>query len=682
MMLNCTQYWGNIKCNSTKGGLKQAENLAMRSKSDKTTKSGRRHFIKQVAATGLLTAMASRISTAYGEPTEQRGINMTRTILMNGKVTTLDPSQPRATAVAINDGIFEAVGTDEEIMKLRDSKTRVVDLKKHTVIPGLNDSHIHVIRGGLHYNMELRWEGVPSVADALRMLKEQASRTPAPQWVRVVGGWTEYQFAERRMPTLDEINAASPDTPVFILHLYDRALLNAAALRAVGFTKDTPNPPGGVIYKDRKGNPSGLLLAEPSALILYSTLAKGPNLSFEDQLNSSRHFQRELNRLGVTSAIDAGGGGQNYPDDYEVIQELHKRGEMTLRIAYNLFAQKAGSEFDDYKRWTGMVKPGDGDSMLRMNGAGENLVWSAADFENFLQPRPKLGDDMEKELERVTRLLVENRWPFRIHATYDESISQFMDVFEKVNKDTPFDGLRFIIDHAETIRPASIDRIKALGGGIAIQHRMAFQGEYFVERYGATEAQFTPPITDMLSADVPVGAGTDATRVASFNPWVSLYWLSTGKTLGGLSLYPEDRQLDREKALSLWTKGSAWFSGEQDVKGAIALGEYADLAVLSSDYFSIPDEEIKNIASVLTIVGGDVVHGDGYFTDLAPPLPPASPDWSPVRSYGGHHIAQQGSIAMVNHQCVDHRHHHYQLPIVGAPRDPFWGVLGCSCFAF
>ncbi len=320
------------------------------------------------------------------------------------------------------------------------------------------------------------------------------------------------------MPTLDEINAVAPDTPVFILHLYDRALLNAAALRAVGFNKNTPNPPGGVIYKGRNGNPSGLLLAEPSALILYSTLAKGPVLPFEDQLNSSRHFQRELNRLGVTSAIDAGGGGQNYPDDYNVIQELHKRGEMTMRIAYNLFAQKPGSEYEDYQRWTDVVKPGEGDAMLRMNGAGENLVWSAADFENFLQPRPKLASDMDKELERITRLLVENRWPFRIHATYDESIAQFLDVFERVNKDVPFDGLRFIIDHAETIRPASIDRIKALGGGIAIQHRMAFQGEHFVERYGATEAQFTPPVTDMLSAGVPVGAGTDATRVASFNP--------------------------------------------------------------------------------------------------------------------------------------------------------------------
>jgi len=612
---------------------------------------------------------------------------MTRTILMNGKFATLDATKPRASAVSIRDGVFEAVGSDDEIMRLADASTRVISLEKRTVVPGLNDSHTHVIRGGLHYNMELRWEGVPSVADALRMLKDQAARTPSPQWVRVVGGWTEFQFAERRMPTLDEINSAAPHTPVFILHLYDRALLNQAALRTLGITKDTPNPPGGVIYKDRRGNPSGLLVAEPSALILYSTLAKGPLLPFEDQLNSSRHFQRELNRLGVTSAIDAGGGGQNYPDDYRVIQELHRRGEMTMRIAYNLFAQKAGSEFDDYKHWTGMVRPGDGDAMLRMNGAGENLVWSAADFENFLQPRPELAGSMDKELERITRLLVENRWPFRIHATYDESIAKFLDVFERVNRDTPFDGLRFIIDHAETIRPANIDRIKALGGGIAIQHRMAFQGEYFVQRYGATEAKCTPPITDMLAACVPVGAGTDATRVASFNPWVSLYWLVTGRTLGGLALYPEERRLDREQALALWTTGSAWVSGEQDVKGRIAVGQFADLAVLSADYFAIPEDEIKDLHSVLTMVAGNIVHASGDLTRLAPPLPPASPDWSPVRVYGGHQhsSAESGATAVTAQRCRHHGHaaqSHAQPATVATPKDPFWGTLGCACFAF
>lgn len=612
-------------------------------------------------------------------------------ILSNGRVTTLDPTNPEAQAVAIAHGRIQAAGPEREVMPLAGSETRVVDLGGRRVIPGLNDSHTHLIRGGLYYNMELRWEGVPSLADALRMLKEQADRTPAPQWVRVVGGWSEFQFAERRMPTLEEINAAAPDTPVFILHLYGRALLNRAAITVLGFDRDTPNPPGGEIERDAAGNPTGLLIARPSALILYSTLAKGPKLPVDQQLNSTRHFMRELNRLGITSVIDAGGGGQNYPEDYEVIQRLHADGQMTVRVAYNLFAQKAGSELTDYERWIAMTEPGAGDGMLRMNGAGENLTWSAADFENFLEPRPELAPVMERELEPIVEMLAANRWPFRIHATYDESIDRFLGVFERVNGRQPFQT-RFIIDHAETISPRNIERIAALGGGIAIQHRMAFQGEYFIDRYGAEAAEATPPVARMLETGVPVGAGTDATRVASYNPWVSLYWLVTGKTLGGRRLYPQANRLDRREALRLWTEGSAWFSGESDVKGTLKPGAYADLAVLSADYLSVPEEEIRDITSVLTVLGGEVVHGSGDFRTLAPDLPPASPDWSPVNRFGGHWSkAPEQPALRTDRACHDacatgcglHGHAHqiaWTTPLPVDDRRAFWGALGCSCF--
>src|SRR5215469_7452907 len=220
-------------------------------------------------------------------------------IVHNARITTLDPKYPEAANLAVKDG--RIIGVDEAEEYERGPDTKVIDLKGRRVIPGLNDSHLHVIRGGLNYNMELRWDGVPSLADGLRMLKEQAQRTPPGQWVRVVGGWSEFQFAERRMPTLEEINAAAPDTPVFVLHLYARALLNAAALRACGYTRDTPNPPGGEIQRDKAGNPTGLLIARPSALILYSTLARGPKLPPESATNSTRRFMRELNRLGITS---------------------------------------------------------------------------------------------------------------------------------------------------------------------------------------------------------------------------------------------------------------------------------------------------------------------------------------------------------------------------------------------
>ncbi|UBR31668.1 amidohydrolase [Bacillus sp. SD-4] len=611
-------------------------------------------------------------------------MNVPDMILYNGKITTLDPSQPEVSAIAITDGLITAVGGDE-LLNSATEKTKKIDLKRKRAIPGLNDSHIHVIRGGLHYNMELRWEGVPSITIALEMLKEQARRTPAPQWVRVVGGWSEFQFKERRMPTLEEINAVSEDTPVFVLHLYDRALVNRAGLRALGYTKDTPDPPGCLIERDKRGNPTGLLIANPNASILYSSLGKAPILNFDDQINSTRHFMRELNRLGITSAIDAGGGFQNYPDDYRVVEHLAEKEQLTLRIAYNLFTQNPNHEYEDFASWAKIVSPGQGNDKYKMNGAGEMLVFSAADFEKFQMPRPELATMMEADLKKVISLLVENRWPFRLHATYDESITRFLNVFEEVNKEIPFNGLRWWFDHAETISDRSMERVKALNGGIAIQDRMAFQGEYFVDLYGKEAAKRTPPIYRMLDLGIPVGAGSDATRVSSYNPWVALYWMVAGKTIGGLSIYDEKNKLDRKVALELYSKGSAWFSGDESKKGTLAVGQFADIAVLSSDYFTVPEEEIKNLESLLTIMGGQVVYGNDEFKNLSPELPPASPDWSPtgVYGYGGanlaHTILSHNSHDNKLHSCSNPLHQHTHT-VIGKDGTK-WGI-GCTCFAF
>ncbi|MFL9933172.1 amidohydrolase [Paraburkholderia sp. RL18-103-BIB-C] len=619
-------------------------------------------------------------------------------ILYNGRVTTLDRSNPAATAVAIKDGKFAAVGSDAEVLLLAGSSTRVIDLKGRRVLPGLIDNHTHIIRGGLSFNMELRWDGVRSLATAMDMLREQVAVTPAPQWVRVVGGFTEHQFDEKRLPTIEELNAVAPDTPVFILHLYDRALLNAAALRVVGYTKDTPEPPGGQIMRDSAGNPTGLLLAQPNASILYATLAKGPKLPFDYQVNSTRHFMRELNRLGMTGAIDAGGGSQNYPDDYEVIQKLSDEGQLTIRLAYNLFTQKPKAEKEDFLNWTKTSKYKQGNDYFRHNGAGEMLVFSAADFEDFRVARPDMPPQMEGELEEVVRVLAENRWPWRMHATYDETISRALDVFEKVNTDVPLAGINWFFDHAETISEKSMDRIAALGGGVAVQHRMAYQGEYFVERYGAKAAEATPPVAKMLEKGIRTSAGTDATRVASYNPWVSLSWLVTGKTVGGLRMYPQRNRLDRETALRMWTENVTWFSNEEGKKGRIEAGQFADLIVPDRDFFACAEDEIADTTALLTVVGGKVVYGTGEFAsfdDSAPP--PAMPDWSPVRRFGGFAAWKNASgngeaalqqVAAASCGCATacgvHGHAHARAWTANAPTSDlhgFWGALGCSCWA-
>jgi predicted amidohydrolase YtcJ len=562
-------------------------------------------------------------------------------IITNAKVITLNDANPQAEAIAINGDKIIAVGTTAQVLKYRISKSTVIDAKGKTVIPGLYDSHLHVIRGGRFYNTELRWDGVKTLSRALQMLKEQAQRTPDGQWVRVVGGWTEYQFAEKRNPTLEEINEATGNTPAFILHLYGEAYLNKAGIKKLGITEDTPNPNGGLIQKDRFGQPTGLLVAEPNAFILYSTLAKLPELSTSEKINSTKLFMTELNSLGVTSVMDAGGGFQNFPDDYAITDSLSKTNQLTVRLPYYLFAQKPGKELEDYQKWIGMVDidahdHDDKPTEYYVQGGGENLVASGGDFENFTKPRPELSPLMETQLKAVMGTLVKNHWPFRLHATYNESITRFLNVIEEVNKETPLNGLIWFFDHAETVSDENLLRIKALGGGIAIQHRMAYQAETFISRYGKKAALNTPPIHKMIDSGLPIGGGTDGTRVASYNPWVGLYWLVTGKSIGGTEFAAKENQLDRIKALKIYTQGSASLIHQDKDRGTIKEGYLADIAILSNDYLTTDTENIKDITANLTILDGKVVYGNGEFSKFAPAIPKAQPAWSPVNFYGGY----------------------------------------------
>jgi hypothetical protein len=554
----------------------------------------------------------------------------------------------------VRDGKILQVGSSEAVLALRGPETRVLDGGGRRLVPGLNDSHTHVVRGGRFYATELRWEGVPSLAEGLSMIEEQAPRTPEGQWVRVIGGWSPFQFEERRMPTPAELTAAAPDTPVFVLFLYSRGFLNQAGVEALGIT-DATEAPSGSRYELIPGE-GAILHAEPNPTILYQTIGALPGLTPEQQELSTRHFYRELNRFGLTSAVDAGGGGHTFPVDYEGTRLLAEAGGMPLRVSYYLFPQRPGKEYEDFQTWMADNDVGiDGalhlDHGYELEGGGEFLVWKAGDFENFLAPRPDLSDreGWKQELRRVTTLLVRGGWPLRIHATYGESATQILDVFEEVHRAEVaagrdgFDGIRWAIDHAETIRPADIQRVKALGGGIAIQSRMAFAGEYFAERYGEDAAAEAPPIRQMLDAGIPIGVGSDGTRVSSYNPWRTLHWLVTGETAGGTPLAASANRLSRAEALELHTVGSAWFSGEESRKGRLAPGQFADFALLSKDYFEVPADEIPTIESVLTVTGGEVVYGAAEYADLTPELPAIEPEWSPVREFGGHYRAPAGA---------------------------------------
>ena len=571
-------------------------------------------------------------------------------IVVEGNLVTQDPTRPQASALAVRGGLIQAVGDDEDMRALAGPDTKVIAAAGRTVIPGLNDSHLHATRGGRFYALELRWDGVGSLSRGIQMIAEQAARTPVGEWVRVIGGWSPYQFEEKRFPTPAELTEAAQDVPVFVLFLYSQGYLNAAGVRALGLTPDNivQRAPEGTRYELTEDG-GAILHATPNPNILYQTIGALPFLNAAAQELSTRYFYRELARFGLTSAIDAGGGGHIFPWDYVGTQALADAGEMPIRISNYLFPQKPGEELTAFRTWTeDFARNVDLAKRLAegfvVEGGGEFLVWSAGDFENFMAPRPDLSErtGYDEELLDVTRLLLQASWPIRIHATYDESITLIMDVFERAHRlereegRPGFRGVRWAIDHAETVSAANLRRIAALGGGIAAQARMAYAGELFAERYGEEAASGAPPVADIIEHGIPLGLGTDATRIASYNPWAALDYFVTGRTVGGAQLMADRHRRSREEALWLYTVGSAWFSGEEALKGRLSPGQFADFAILSEDYLTVPDDAIAGIESQLTVVAGSARHAKGDYEGMAPELAPITPDWSPVATFGGY----------------------------------------------
>jgi len=595
---------------------------------------GRRKFLKDSMRMGVGGAMMTvPFSGSMGQFFEESA----DVVVRNAKVTTIDPKNPSAEAFAIKNGIFQSVGSNNSISKWIGKHTKVIDAQGHRVIPGLNDSHTHGIREGLHYGLELRWDWTNSVEEALAMLAEEVKHTPKGQWIRVVGGFSWEQFREKRMPTLEEINKIAPHHPVYIFYLYAYGMLNKKAIEVLGYDKEPIDLyHKGRIEKDASGRATGIITAAPSGLIMYKTLTKLPKKTKEQQILGTRHFMNEMNALGITSLSDAGGGGMQYPDAYDIIHEVHKRKQITVRTGIHTFPQIGGKEYEDYKRWIGMVKPGDGDDMLRFIGGGENICWAAYDYEIFAQERPNLETNVREVALPIYKLLAENNWPWRQHITYNESAEILLEMYEEV---ASANGGKLpkgtIIDHGETFSDKTLERIAKLDMGIAIQNRISYQAEDFVKRYGAKKLAQTPPIRKMLNMGIPVGGGTDATRVTSYNPWYSIHWLATGQSRGGRQMYEGDNVLTREEAIQLWTTGSAWFTGDKGQKGSITKGQLADFSILNQDVMNVPDALIPRTHAQLTALGGNVVHAYGTFEKFGPSeLPEVTPDWSPLYRTG------------------------------------------------
>ena len=568
-------------------------------------------------------------------------------IVYNAKITTQNLAQPSASAVAVKAGRIYAVGDDKEILELKSDKTKVIDAFGKRLIPGLNDAHIHVHMEGLKFNYSLRWDGVPSLKIALKMLSEQAKRTPKEQWVKVMGGWSPYQFKEKRLPTMKELNTAIPDNPFIIQYAYNLAFMNKLALDVVGVEKEGFwMPPHTTFEKDKNGNYTGKLFGDPGSIMFWIIESMVPQPSFDESMNSMQQLIRELNRFGITSVIDAGGVG--YPEQHGVIQKLIKEDKLNIRFSFTDIGDANTGIPEIEEALNSITKkapisPGQNlhpylEHGYEYEGVGEAIRVSILDYENFDKP-PHLIDTghIYEVIIKDIGQLVKRRIPFRIHCTYNENLTIMLNALEDLNKKTPFDGLRWAIEHAEMISDENIDRIKQLGGGITLQDKMAFHGEGFIKTYGKKKASQTPPFRKLINSGIPLTLGTDGLRVSSFNPWISIAWAVTGKGVSGAQILADDNRLTRAEALKLYTIGSAWFQNDEDEKGRISAGQLADFVILNKDYFSVPEKEIKSIYSILTVMNGKVVYGSRNYVSLNPEILEVIPSWSPVKFYGGYY---------------------------------------------
>lgn len=524
------------------------------------------------------------------------------TVLFNGRIITLDQRATIAQALVIRGEKITAVGSTADALKHSTADARRINLGGRTVIPGLIDSHIHAIRAGLRFSTEVSWIGATTITEALQRIGVAAAATRPGGWIVVGGGWTPTQFVERRRPTEAEITAAAPGFAIYVQLFYRSVLMSPEARARLGITDGALLATDSPLKRDASTLDSGWINGGTAAITgLYERL---PKPSTEESAAGTRRFFRELNRLGVTGVIDPGGHNLA-PEDYATLLHLWRRGELTLRVAYAISAPRPGSELADFQTLTRFLPMGVGDGMLRFNGIGERVTWGMYNNET---PTAAQKD----EFYQVARWAADHGMTLTAHWNNDRSVGHLLDVFERIDRDVPIRNLRWSVAHLHDASDASLARMKALGAGWLVQNGLHFAAAGAIASRGAAITR-SPPIQTAISTGVRIGAGTDAHRVMSYNPFVSLRWMTDGRTVDGLPTRGRTELLTREDALRLYTAGSAWFAFDDERRGTLEPGKLADVAVLDRDYLSIPAEDLPRLQSLLTLVGGRTVHAQPPF---------------------------------------------------------------------
>lgn len=533
-------------------------------------------------------------------------------ILVNGNVLTMDPENRVVQALAIDGEKIVAAGSDDEIRRLAGPDTSVVDLKGRTVIPGLNDTHLHAIRAGQTFRFETYWYDATTLADAMALMKAAAAKRGPGKWVAVAGSWSPAQFKENRAPSVEDLERDLPDNPAYVQYLYDYAIVNRKGLQALGFDQDGASMPGIVIERDAQGRPTGKLAGNIAS---FSALFARISASTDDERKQSlADFMRALNGRGVTAIVDAAGGGSG-ASVYDPLFDLWRDGKLTTRVSYRVSAQVPGNEAAWYAAATAYLPPLLGDGMLRFLGVGEILVFQSNDGTR-LAPGFHISDQGLDELYKVLMLAAHRRYPLEIHAYTNDAAKQILNVFERVAQSVDLHPLRWCIAHISTGTPETFARLAKLGLCYSVQMGPYYEAPMIAASNGARAAESTPPVRLALDAGLHIVGGTDSTRVGEYNTWRAIEYHVTGTAIGGSVQRRADYAVDRNQVLRFYTANAAWLSFEEGRRGTLEIGKVADLAVLDKPYLTVPADQIHTIKSLLTMVGGNIVWSQAPFDSI------------------------------------------------------------------
>lgn len=526
-------------------------------------------------------------------------LNPADIVILNGAI--LQPNQTFVSAIAIKEQKIVALGSDSEIQQYLGPNTHKINAKGHLIIPGLIDSHIHAVRAGLSFQHEVSWSGVTNSEQAIDRIQKAAKQKTVGSWIIIAGGWVPEQFENSILPTQEQLLRAAGDHPLYLQKLYSSVFISPKGLETLGIASNAELLSRLTIEMDHQGEPTGWLSG--NARTISDVFDFLPQPSTADQFESTKLFFKELNRFGITGVLDP--GGYNFPmDSYQSLWRLHREKNLSIRVAYSLSAPRRDTELADFKNQIQKIPASD--DFLQWNGIGENVTWGMYNNES-----PTVND--QQQLLEVLEWAAKEQITVTLHWNNNESISKLLDVIDRVQAKYPIQELRWSIAHINNIDETNLERMKKSHLGWLVQNALYFQAKTFADKYGGETLKTSPNLRRAINIQLPIGLGTDAHRVMGFNPFVAIEWFIRGKSIDGKYYRKSEQLLTPFEAVHFYTKGSAYFLPDGNLRGELSVGKFADLAILNQNIFTIPTHQIHLTNSELTVVGGKIVYVERDF---------------------------------------------------------------------